>query len=55
MWVAQNIGLLTHALSDIIIINFLYPDKEQKYRTVRLNTGRLATQNTTSIENYVPL
>ena len=39
--VAQNIALFTHALPDISII--FIPDKESKYRTVRLNTGHLAT------------
>jgi len=41
--VAQNIELLTHALSGITII--LIPNKGPKYRTVRLNTGHLATLN----------
>src|SRR6218665_2669659 len=39
--VAQNIELFTHALSGITII--FIPDKEPKYRKVRLNTGHLAT------------
>jgi len=43
MLVAQNIELFTLALSGITII--LIPDKGQKYRTVRLNTGHLATLN----------
>src|SRR6218665_2814489 len=43
MLVAQNIELFTLALSGITII--LTPDKGQKYRTVRLNTGHLATLN----------
>ena len=38
---AQNIELFTHVLSGNNI-NFI-PDKESKYRTVRLNTGHLAT------------
>src|SRR6218665_2089667 len=38
MSVAQNIELLTSALSGITII---IPDKEPKYWTVRLNTGHL--------------
>ena len=37
--VAQNIA--KHALSSITII--FIPDKEPKYRTVRLNTGHMAT------------
>ena len=41
MLVAQNIELFTLALSGITII--LIPDKGLKYRTVRLNTGHLAT------------
>ena len=41
--VAQNIELFTLALSGITII--LIPDKGPKYRTVRLNTVRLATLN----------
>jgi len=36
-----NIKLLAHALFSITIIFVL--DKDQKYRTVRLNTGHLAT------------
>jgi len=40
MSVAQNIELLTHALSGITII--FMPDKDPKYRAVRLNTGDLA-------------
>jgi len=43
MLVAQNIELLTHALSGITII--LIPNKGPKYRTVQLNTGHLATLN----------
>jgi len=43
MLVAQNIELFTLALSGITII--LIPDKGPKYRTVRLNTGHLATLN----------
>jgi len=39
--VGRNIELFTHALSFISIISI--PDKEPKYRTVRLNTGHLAT------------
>ena len=39
--VAQGILLFTHALSGITVI--FIPDKEPKYRTVRLNTGHLAT------------
>jgi len=39
--VAENIELFTHALSGITII--IIPDKEPKYRTVRLNTRHLAT------------
>jgi len=39
--VEQNIEPLTHALSGITIISI--PDKVRKYRTVRLNTGHLAT------------
>ena len=38
---AQTIELFTHVLSGITIN--IIPDKEQKYRTVRLNTGQLAT------------
>ena len=38
---AQNIELFTHALSGITTI--FIPDKDPKYRTVRLNTGHLAT------------
>jgi len=42
MLVAQNIEIyFTHALSGITII--FIPDKEPKYRTLRLNTGNLAT------------
>ena len=41
MFVAQNIELLTHALSGITSI--LISDKEPTYRTVQLNTGHLAT------------
>jgi len=44
MLVAQNIELFTHALSSITII-ILIPDKGPKYRTVKLNTGHLATLN----------
>jgi len=40
---AQNIELFKLALSGITII--LIPDKDPKYRTVRLNTGHLATLN----------
>ena len=43
MLVAQNIELFTLALSGITIIHI--PDKGPKYRTVRLNTGHLATLN----------
>src|SRR6218665_3520597 len=43
MLVAQNIELVTLALSGITII--LIPDKGPKHRTVRLNTGHLATLN----------
>src|SRR6218665_2037328 len=43
MLVAQNIELFTLALSGITII--LIPEKGPKYRTVRLNTGHLATLN----------
>src|SRR6218665_3620094 len=43
MLVAQSIELFTLALSSITII--LTPDKCPKYRTVRLNTGHLATLN----------
>src|SRR6218665_3375726 len=43
MLVAQNIELFTLLLSGITII--LIPDKGKKYRTVRLNTGHLATLN----------
>jgi len=39
--VARNIELLTHALFGITVI--FIPDKDPKYRTVRLNTGHLAT------------
>src|SRR6218665_1232033 len=39
MSIAQNIELLTSALSGITII--FIPDKEPKYWTVRLNTGHL--------------
>jgi|SRR6218665_2836856 len=39
--VAQNIELFTRALSGITII--FIPDKKPNYRTVRLNTGHLAT------------
>ena len=42
MSVAQNIELLTHALLFGITIIFV-PNKEPKYRTVRLNAGHLAT------------
>jgi len=38
---AQTIELFTHVLSGITIN--IIPDKEPKYQTVRLNTGRLAT------------
>jgi len=41
LFVAQNFELITHALSGVTII--FIPDKEPKYRTVRLNTGHLAT------------
>jgi len=43
MLVAQNVELFTLALSGITII--LIPDKSPKYRTVRINTGHLATLN----------
>ena len=46
--VAQNIELFTHALSCIIII--FIPNKETKYRTVRLNTGHLANLFTASLD-----
>jgi len=45
--VTQNIELFTHALSGITVI--FIPDKEPKYRTVRLNTGHLATQPVTKL------
>ena len=38
---AQTIELFTHVFSGVTIN--IIPDKEQKYRTVRLNTGHLAT------------
>jgi len=41
--VANNIELLTLALSGITAI--FIPDKEPKYRTVRLKNGHLATLN----------
>ena len=41
MSMAQNFELFTHALSGITII--FIPNKESKYRTVRLNTGHPAT------------
>jgi len=41
MSVAQNTELFTHALSGITIM--FIPGKEPKCRTVRLNTGHLAT------------
>ena len=37
----QTIELFTHVISGITIN--IIPDKEPKYRTVRSNTGRLAT------------
>jgi len=52
MLVAQNIELFTHALSGITII--LIPYKGTKYRTVRLNTGHLATLHMKYI-NHPPL
>src|SRR6218665_1283345 len=41
--VACNIELLTQALSGTCI-SITIPDKEPKYRTVRLNTGHLAME-----------
>jgi len=43
MTVAHNIELLTYALSGIRPTIIFIPDKESKYRTVRLNTRHLAT------------
>ena len=48
---AQTIELFTHVLSGIIITITL--DKEQKYRTVRLNTGHLATLATQQVEDWL--
>src|SRR6218665_345783 len=50
--VAQNIELSTHTLSGITI-SFYIPDKEPKYRSVRLNTGHLAAYTVHAILNNV--
>ena|SRR6218665_541414 len=41
VYLAQNVEPFKHALSSITII--FIPDKDQKYLTIRLNTGHLAT------------
>src|SRR6218665_995915 len=52
VYVAQTVELFTHALSGGITVIFI-PDKEPQYRTVRLNTGHLATLYTVLYLNAI--
>ena len=47
---ARTFDLFPHVLSGITIN--IIPDKELKYRAVRLNTGHLATLSTDSAEKH---
>jgi len=56
MLVAQNIELFAHALTGTPITIIFIPNKDPKYRTVRLSIGHLATLvNISNLNNAEPL